>query len=355
MNFKKLTLIAFLPFFIGGCSNVSKASPGDNSTSPQSKITTIGNFIIPSLPGWEKEIDIEPYDLGISVQYNHNFNEETIMNFSFYYSPAPMGGKPLTASEIKELADRVIKGLSGTDVKNAGINIKVLDSRPTTFHNVPAYLNSIHINYSSDPKVIDTNDMKVLTFSGDRGTYTMTLIIDDAANSTPLLKMADQVWQKMLKEIKPIEIRKNAVKLSIVKIVNQPKNVTVTFKATNLTKQPLRLSNYSLSSSLRYLHLTSQSGKSIFLILNGIKTQIPPTQEFEHIIPAETTQVFEIKVSPGAYFVSQKTHKRLNGDAIQKLKGEWKYQLQGDLHFTDNALTHVYRDPFSISGNATVQ
>ena len=85
-------------------------------------------------------------------------------------------------------------------------------------------------------------------------------------------------------------------------------------------------------------------------MLNGVKIQMPPTQEFEHIIPAGATQVFEIKASPGAYFVSQKTHKKLNADAIQKLKGEWKYQLQGGLHFADNAITHVYRDPFSISG-----
>ncbi|MEO6907029.1 MAG: hypothetical protein ABI210_03985, partial [Abditibacteriaceae bacterium] len=186
-----------------------------------------------------------------------------------------------------------------------------------------------------------------------RDLYNMSVGIDNASSDLHSRQLADQVWQKLLKEIKPIEIRKNAVKLAITKVVNQPKNITVTFKATNSTKKPLRLSNYSLSSSLRYLHLTSQSGKGIFL--NGVKTQIPPTQEFEHVIPAGATQVFDIKVSPGAYFVSQKTHKKLDADAIQKLKGEWKYQLPGDLHFADNTITHIYRDPFSIAGNVTVQ
>ena len=359
MKFKKLTLIAFLSFFIGGCSNVSKASPRDSATTPQTEVTTIGNFIIPSLSGWEKELDIDPDGLGITLEYTHQFVEGGNVYFDFGYSsdygypPAKHREKPLTASEIKKREHTTLESLRGADIKNAGINIKVLDSRPTTFYDVPAYLDSIHINYSNDPKIIDTNDVKDLTFSDKRGIYVMSVSIDDAANSPQSQQMADQVWQKMLKEIQPIEVRKNAVKLAITKVVNQPKNITVTFKATNLTKQPLRLSNYSLSSSLRYLHLTSQSGKSIFL--NGVKTQIPPTQEFGHIIPAGATQVFEIKASPGAYFVSQKTHKKLNADAIQKLKGEWKYQLQGDLHFADNAITHVYREPFLISGDAIVQ
>jgi hypothetical protein len=195
--------------------------------------------------------------------------------------------------------------------------------------------------------------VKTLYFSDGRDLYNLSVSIDNASSDLHSRQLADQVWQKVLKEIKPIEVRKNIVKLAITKVVSQPKNVAITFKATNLTKQPLRLSNYSLSSSLRNLHLTSQSGNSVFL--NGVKIQIPPTQEFQHIIPAETTQIFEIKASPGAYFVSQKTHKKLNADAIQKLKGEWKYQLPGDLHFADNTITHVYQEPFLISGDATVQ
>ncbi len=358
MNSPKLILIAFLSFFITGCGNTSKASPNDNAPGPKSEIATIGSFVIPSMLGWERNESISADNLGIIVDYNPDLNQMaskgTNVDYGFYYSPADTEHKSFTASDIKATAFLVLKALAeDNNAKTTGIHIKVLVSKPTTFNHAPAYITSIHFNFSDDPKILDTHDEKTLYFSDGRDLYNMSVGIDNASSDLPSRQLADQVWQKLLKEMKPIEIRKNAVKLAITKVVNQSKNVTLTFKATNLTKQPLRLSNYSLSSSLSNLHLTSQSGNSVFL--NGVKIQIPPTQEFGHIIPAGTSQVFEIKVSPGAYFVSQKTHKKLNADAIQTLKGEWKYQIQGDLHFADNAITHVYRDPFSIAGNVTVQ
>jgi hypothetical protein len=354
MNFNKLTLIAFLPFLIAGCSNSSKASPNDNAPSPKSEITTIGNFVIPSMPGWEKNSSVELYDMGIDLEYDRDLGEGDSVYFDFGYNPAKKGEKTSTTSVIKKGEHAWLKALSDVNNdKKERTKVKVLISKLTTFQHSPAYFDSVHINYSSDPQIIDTYDEKALFFSDGTGTYDMSVGVDDALKDPHLRQLADQVWQKVLKEIKPIEVRKNIVKLAITKVVSQPKNVAITFKATNLTKQPLRLSNYSLSSSLRNLHLTSQSGKSMFLIWR--QNSNPPTLEFEHIIPAGTTQVFEIKVSPGAYFVSQKTHKKLNADAIQKLKGEWKYQLPGDLHFADNAITHVYQEPFLISGDATVQ
>lgn len=368
MNSPKLILIAFLSFLIGGCSNASKASPNDNAPVLKSEIATIGNFVIPSLLGWDRTVDITPDKLAIGLQYIPNLNpmdsKGTNVYYGFYYSPADTEHKSFTASDIKGTAFLVLKALAeDNNAKTTGIHIKVLVSKPTTFNHAPAYITSIHFNFSDDPKVLDTHDVKTLYFSDGRDLYNLSVSIDNASSDLHSRQLADQVWQKLLKEMKPIEIRKNAVKLAITKVVNQPKNITVTFKATNLTKQPLRLSNYSLLSSLRYLHLTSESGKSIFL--NGVKTQVPPKQEFVTTIAAGATRVIDVQVPLDADVVSQKEETTARGnwkmeitpgaDAIKNSKGKWQYQLTGDLHFADNALTHVYREPFSIAGNATIQ
>lgn len=352
MNSNKRKLIVLLSIFIGGYSYLNsyaaKAIPDADAASPKSEVITIGNFIIPSMPGWEKEMSGEPYDLGINLEYNRDLGEGDTVYFDFGYSPAKKGDKTSTTSVIKKGENAWLKALSGVNNdKKEGTQVKVLISQLTTFHHWPAYFDSVHINYSNDPQIIDTYDEKALFFSDGTGAYIMSAGVDDALSDPHLRQIADQVWRKMLKEIKPIDVRKNVVKLSIIKVLNQSKTVTVTFKATNLSQQTINLSKYSLLSSLQNLSLrNSHSGKSV--LLTGGKTQLPPLQEYGFVLPVGATQAFDVTASPGAYFMSPKTHQKLNVDDIQKTKGEWRYQLAGDLHFADSAMTHVYREPFAI-------
>jgi hypothetical protein len=165
---------------------------------------TIGNFIIPPMSGWEMSVENNRSASPISLTYTKYLDNDADVEFEFHYEPTKEGGNPPTVSDIKKRALVMLQGVLRANNYMDMPRVTTVSPRLTKFQHYPAYFVSTHMDYSKDPKIIDTDDSKIMIFADKTDMYNMVVDFSNAANTPQSRQLADQVWKKMLKEIKPV-------------------------------------------------------------------------------------------------------------------------------------------------------
>jgi hypothetical protein len=178
---------------------IEKSANKTKNDTAESKGTTMGNFVIPPMLGWDKTITKDNHDY--SLTYIKYLNNNADVEFEFHYEPTKQGEKPPTVLDIKQRASVMIQGVLRANNHPNLPHVTTVGPQLAKFQNWPAYVILIHRDYSKDPKIIDTDDEKVMVFADKTDMYNIVVDFSNASSTPQSRLLANHVWEKMLKEI----------------------------------------------------------------------------------------------------------------------------------------------------------
>jgi len=182
---------------------IEKSANSTKNDTAESKGTTMGNFVIPPMLGWDKTITKDNHDY--SLTYIKYLRNAANVEFEFHYEPTKKKEKPPSVSDIRRRALVMIQGVLRANNRKDLPHVTTVGPQLAKFQNWPAYVILIHMDYSKDPKIIDTDDEKVMVFADKTDMYNMVVDFSNASSTPQSRLLANQVWKKMLKEIHPAQ------------------------------------------------------------------------------------------------------------------------------------------------------
>lgn len=179
---------------------------GENDTkndNAESKGTTMGNFVVPPMLGWEKTITKDNFEY--SLTYIKYLDNDDNVEFEFHYEPTKKAGRPPSVSDIRRRALVMLQGVLRANNYKSLPHVTTVGPQLTKFQQWPAYFISIHMDYSKDPKIVDSDDEKVMIFADKTDMYNIVVDFSNASSTPQSRLLANEVWKKMLKEIHPVQ------------------------------------------------------------------------------------------------------------------------------------------------------